>query len=158
MSIIAIDPGTSNTGLVHMDDKRIIDAHTLRFRHVIRADQDMLRERAAEISMLVRSWIAERPHEAIVIEGFMGYPGKGGGYVFHTPYLIGYLHADLASENVVIQTSRQVLNPRTKGNVAHIRDAMESGGAPYPGSKLCTNDHLRAAACHGIYYYRSRRA
>ncbi len=136
MSIIAIDPGTSNTGLVHMDDKRIIDAHTLRFRHVIRADQDMLRERAAEISMLVRSWIAERPHEAIVIEGFMGYPGKGGGYVFHTPYLIGYLHADLAGENVVIQTSRQVLNPRTKGNVAHIRDAMESGGTPYPGSKL----------------------
>lgn len=158
MSIIAIDPGTSNTGLVHMDDKRIIDACTLRFRHVIRADQDMLRKRAAEISLLVRSWIAERQHEAIVMEGFVSYAGKGGGYVFQTPYLIGYLHAELVGENVVIQTSRQVLNPRSKGNVAHIRDAMECGGAPYPGSKLCTNDHLRAAACHGIYYYRSMRA
>lgn len=158
MSIIAIDPGTSNTGLVHMDDKRIIDVCTLRFRHVIQADQDMLRERAAEISMLVRSWIAERPHEAIVMEGFVSYAGKGGGYVFQTPYLCGYLHADLAGENVVIQTSRQVLNPHTRGNVAHVRDAMECGGAPYPGSKLCTNDHLRAAACHGIYYYRGRRA
>lgn len=158
MSIIAIDPGTSNTGLVHMDEKCIIDACTLRFRDVIRADQDMLRERAAEISLMVRSWIAERPHDAVIIEGFVGYTGKGGGYVFQTPYLCGYLHADLADENVVIQTSRQVLNPRTRGNVAHIRDAMECGGAPYPGSKLCTNDHLRAAACHGIYYYRGMRA
>lgn len=158
MSIICIDPGTSNTGLVHMDDKRIIDACTLRFRHVVRADQDMLRERAAEISMLVRSWIAERPHDAIVIEGYVTYQSRQSAYTFHVPYLCGYLHADLAGENVVIQTSKQVLNPRTKGNVAHIRDAMESGGAPYPGSKMCTNDHLRAAACHGIYYYRGMRA
>lgn len=158
MSIICVDPGTSNTGLVFMDEKRIIDACTLRFRNVIRADQDMLRERAAEISLMVRSWMAERPHEAVIIEGFVTFQGRQSGYTYQTPYLVGYLHSDLADENIVIQTSRQVLNPHTRGNVAHIRDAMECGGAPYPGSKLCVNDHLRAAACHGIYYYRGMRA
>ena len=152
MRIVCIDPGTSNTGLVYMDGRKVVDVATLRFRHVIRADQDALRERAAEISLLVRSWLAERPHEKVVMEGFVSYAGKGGGYVFQTPYLVGYLHADLAGEDIAIQTSRQVLNPHTRGNVAHIRDAMECGGAPFPGSKLCTNDHLRAAACHGIYY------
>lgn len=158
MSVICVDPGTSNTGLVHMDEKRIIDACTLRFRDVIRADQDMLRERAAEISLMVRSWMAERPHDAVIIEGYVAYPGRQSAYTFHVPYLCGFLHADLSGENIVIQTSKQVLNPHTRGNVAHIREAMERGGVPYPGSKLCTNDHLRAAACHGIYYYRSLRA
>lgn len=152
MSIVAIDPGTSNTGIVYMDARRIISAKTLRYKSTVKADQDALRERAANIARQITEWIADKPHTALVMEGFMGYPGQQGGYTYQTPYLCGYLHAALSGEAIAIQTSRQVLNPRMRGNVAVLRDIMAKGGEAYPGCGICTNDHLRAAACHGIYY------
>lgn len=153
MSIVAIDPGTSNTGIVYMDARRIICAKTLHYKSTVKADQFALMERAENIARQISQWIADKPHEAIVIEGFVGYSGKQGGYAYQTPYLCGYLHKALADENIVIQTSRQVLNPKSRGNVAEARTLMARGARPWPGCEVCTNDHLRAAACHGIYYY-----
>lgn len=152
MRIVAVDPGTSNTGLVYMDERRILCAKTLRYKSTVKADQDALRARAENIARQIAAWVADKPHDALVMEGFMGYPGRQGGYAFQTPYLCGYLHAALAGEDIAIQTSRQVLNPHTRGNVAELRALMERGCSPYPGSELCTNDHLRAAACHGAYH------
>ncbi len=153
MRVVAIDPGTSNTGIVYMDERRIICAKTLRYKETVKADQDALRERAENIARQIGAWVADKPHDAIVMEGFVGgYRGRQGGYTFQTPYLCGYLHAALASERIAIQTSRQVLNPRSKGNAAELRALMERGTAPIPGCDRLTNDHLRAAACHGAYY------
>ena len=152
MNIVAVDPGTSNTGIVYMNERRIICAKTLHYKSTVKADQYALRERAENIARQLTAWVVDKPHEVIVMEGFLGYSGKGGGYVFQTPYLCGYLHAALRGENIVIQTSRQVLNPKSRGNMADLRTLMARGAKPYPGCKHCTNDHLRAAACHGAYY------
>lgn len=157
MSIIAIDPGTAHTGIVYMDSRRVISAKTIAYRRTVRDDQSALMERAANIARQIDEWAADKPHDAMVIEGFVGYPGRQGGYTFQTPYLCGYLHAALSDENIVIQTSRQVLNPRSRGNTAEYKALMERGMSPLPGCELCTNDHLRSAACHGIYYYSRKR-
>ena len=61
-----------------------------------------------------------------------------------------------SGEEIAIQTSRQVLNPKSRGNVAELRTLMARGANPYPGCEHCTNDHLRAAACHGAYYLARR--
>lgn len=152
MSIIAVDPGTSNTGVVYMDEHRIICAKTIHYNGTVKDDQYALKERAENIARQLGLWVADKPHDVIVMEGFIGYSGRTGGYTYQTPYLCGYLHAALHDEDIVIQTSRQVLNPRTRGNVSRLRDLMAQGMKPYVGCELCTNDHLRAAACHGIYY------
>lgn len=152
MNIVAVDPGTSNTGIVYMNERRIICAKTLHFKSTVKADQYALRERAESIARQLADWIADKPHEVIVMEGFMGYTGRQGGYAYQTPYLCGYLHAAMMGERLAIQTSRQVLNPKSRGNMSELRTLMERGAKPYPGCEACTNDHLRAAACHGAYY------
>lgn len=157
MSIIAIDPGTTHTGLVHMDENRIIAAKTLAFSKPVKVDQDALRERADEIASFVRAWIKEREFDAIVIEGFISFASRASAFVFQTPYLCGYLHAALRGNNIVIQTSTEVLNEKRRGSVAHLKEAMAKGEDVWPGCEECTNDHLRSAACHGIYYYARNR-
>lgn len=154
MSIVAIDPGTTNTGLVWMDELRVLAAETIRFKGAVRGDQDALLERAESISLALAEWLEGKEREAVVIEGFVGYPGRQGGYAYQTPYLCGYLHRTLAGEPLVIQTSRQVLNPRTPGNCAWVKAAMAAGREAWGDSSLCTNDHERSALAHGVYYYR----
>lgn len=156
MRIVTIDPGTSNTGLVYMDERRILCARTLHFNGAVGNDQDALRERAGKIARMIADWIADKPHECVVMEGFVGFSGRQGGYTYQTPYLCGYLHKALEGEEIAIQTSRQVLNPRTRGNLAHLKDGMAMGKEVYPGCGFCTNDHLRSAAVHGIYYLKRK--
>lgn len=154
--IVACDPGTANTGLVYMERGRIADALTIREKGAVGADQYALMERARSIAARIAEWTADRPHGAFVVEGFVGYPGRQGGYTYQTPYLCGYLHRALEGERIVIQTSRQVLNPRTRGNVAGLKADMAEGAFPWEGAGLLTNDHLRSAACHGVYYLERR--
>lgn len=153
MSIIAIDPGTSNTGLVYMDESRIIDAETIRYGEAVKADQLKLMRRAHEIAVAVYDWMAPRRHDYVIIEGFVTYHGRQSGYTFQTPYLCGYIHAALATEHFIIQTSRQVLNSHMKGNVAAYKKAMEQGRDVWGDCSMLTNDHVRSAAAHGIYHY-----
>lgn len=156
MPVVAIDPGTANTGLVYMDARRVICAKTLTHRKAVRGDQYALMERAREIAAQVAAWAADKPHEAVVIEGFVGFSGRQGGYTYQTPYLCGYLHRALEGERIVIQTSRQVLNPRRAGSMAQMMDMLRAGKRPMEGSEMLTNEHLRSAACHGAYYYQEK--
>lgn len=156
MSIIAIDPGTSNTGLVYMNEHRIICCKTLSYNWAVKDNQQALKERAQAIARQIADFAADKPHECIVMEGFVGYTGRQGGYSFQTPYLCGYLHSALSDEKIVIQTSRKVLNPRTRGNLAHFKDLIAKGCEVWGDSAKCTNDHLRSAAVHGIYYYKQK--
>lgn len=157
MPVVAIDPGTANTGLVYMDASRIICAKTLTHRKAVRGDQYALMERAREIAEQVSAWAADKPHEAVVIEGFVGFSGRQGGYTYQTPYLCGYLHRALDGERIVIQTSREALNPRRAGSMAQMMDMLRQGKRPMKGAEMLTNEHLRSAACHGAYYYSKRR-
>lgn len=156
MPVVAIDPGTANTGLVYMDASRVICAKTLVHKKAVKADQYALMERAREIAAQVAAWAADKPHEAVVIEGFVGFSGRQGGYTYQTPYLCGYLHRALEGERIVIQTSRQVLNPRSAGSMAQTMYMLRQGKRPVKGSELLTNEHLRSAACHGAYYYKTK--
>lgn len=153
MSIIAIDPGTQNTGLVYMDEQRIIDAETIHYKDSVKGDQVKLLQRAHEITTRIAEWMAPRNHDAVIIEGFINYSGRQGGYTFQTPYLCGYIHAALAGEYFIIQTSRQVLNTHTRGNVAAYKEAIAQGHDVWGDCSVLTNDHVRSAAAHGIYYY-----
>lgn len=157
MSIIAVDPGTSNTGIVYMDERRIICCKSLTYKSAVKIDQDALMERAESIAKQIIDFAADKPHEAIVIEGFMTYQERQSAYTFQTPYLCGYLHAALKGENVVIQTSDRVLNPNRSGSLSHIKKQMAKGCEVWGDSDKCTNDHLRSAAVHGMYYYRRAR-
>ena len=153
MRIVAIDPGTSNTGLVYMDETRILDAETLKYKEPVKADQFRLMQRAHDITVAIYDWMAPRKHGAVVIEGFVTFHGRQSGYTFQTPYLCGYIHAALATEHFVIQTARQVLNRHMRGNVAAYKAAMEQGRDVWGDCSKLTNDHVRSAACHGIYYF-----
>ena len=155
MAIVCIDPGTSNTGLVYMDERRVIDARTLHYKDVVKDNQEALMRRAELIARQFRDWAYDKPHELVVIEGFVHYQGRTGGYAYHTPYLCGFLHSELlaAGERLVIQTSRQVLNPRTRGNVSQLVSDMKLGYEVWGDSWKCGNEHLRSALAHGIYYY-----
>lgn len=158
-AVVAIDPGTSNTGLVYMDEsRRVLCAKTVSLKGAVKGDQALLMERARAVADGVAAWMADKPHDAVVVEGFVGYSGRQGGYTYQTPYLLGYLHRALEGENVVAQTSRQVLNPRTRGNVAWLMDELRyrAGAQPVKGAALLTNEHLRSAACHAYYYYKMR--
>ena len=157
MSIIAIDPGTSNTGIVYMDERRIICCKTIAYKGTVKIDQAALKERAENIAKQVIDFAADKPHECIVIEGFVPYQERQSAYTFQTPYLCGFLHSALKGENIVIQTSDRVLNPKRRGNLRHLKDQMTLGYQVWGDSDKCTNDHLRSAAVHGIYYYTRKR-
>ena len=38
MNIVAVDPGTSNTGIVYMNERRIICAKTLHYKSTVKAE------------------------------------------------------------------------------------------------------------------------
>lgn len=155
MPIVCIDPGMRHTGLVHMDGWHVLDARTIAFAKGVGQDNALARDRAGEIASEVAAWLESRPHECVVMEGFTGFSGRRSGvYAWQTPFLVGYLLRELRAERVEIQTSRQVLNPRSTGNVARYVNALAEGRDPFEsGGTLITNEHLRSAAAHGIYHY-----
>ena len=75
MNIIAIDPGTRHTGIVYMDERRIIDAKTVAFPSACGVDQYALDERCRNIWQQAESFLLTHDHEKLVIEGFVPYPG-----------------------------------------------------------------------------------
>lgn len=156
MRIIAIDPGAGNTGVVYMDEHRVLCAKTFTHKGACGVDNDLLRERCNSIWYALRAWLADKPHDVVVVEGFVPFNSGKNFYsnAHQTPWLVGSLVARLDDdgENIAIQTSRQVLNPRSRGNKRDIFDALAMKKKPYPGCECVTNEHTRSALCHGLYY------
>lgn len=157
MNIIAIDPGTRHTGIVYMDERRIIDVKTVAIPKGCGVNNDQLDERCRNIWKQMEAFVLTHDHDVVVIEGYIPYAkmniAKSTSH--QTPWLVGYLLARLETnnENVVIQTSNKVLNPRAKGNLAFQLDLLKHGKSwVYEGDKLLKNDHLRTAFLHGWYY------
>lgn len=155
-SIVAIDPGTTNTGIVYMNEHRVIDVKTIHYPKSCGVDNYLLDSRCQNIWRQLEQFLVMHGHEVVVIEGFVPYPGMrtAKSTSHQTPWLVGYLLRGLEStgEVPVIQTSKQVLNPRTKGNLSNQKDLLECRRFVYEGQKLLTNDHLRCAFLHGLYY------
>lgn len=155
-SIVAIDPGATNTGIVYMDERRVIDVKTISYPKSCGIDNNLLDDRCKNIWRQLEQFLLMHSHDAIVIEGYIPYVGmKIARSTSHqTPWLVGYLLRGLeaAGEKPVIQTSKQVLNSRAKGNLANQKDLLVQGMYVYEGQKMLTNDHLRCAFLHGLYY------
>lgn len=154
--IVAIDPGATNTGIVYMDEHRVIDVRTVRYPKSCGIDNDLLDKRCRNIWIQLEQFLVLHSHDLVVIEGFVPYPGMhiAKSTSHQTPWLVGYLLRGLeaSGETPVIQTSKQVLNPRIKGNLSNQKDLLETRRFVYEGQKLLTNDHLRCAFLHGLYY------
>lgn len=155
-AIVAIDPGSLHTGVVHMTRRRVLDSRTFAFKEGCGADNDLLDARCEEIWTLLRRFLETHEHGAVVIEGFVPYHGRFSGTKgsHQTPWLCGHLLGRLhaAGEEVVLQTSRQVLNPKTRGNAAWAVDWLMNRRQFYLGQGLVTNEHERSAFAHGWYY------
>lgn len=135
-----------------MSERRVLDAATVSFSAAVGQEQERLRARCDEIAGRVAAWMAERPHDLVVIEGFVSFGGKRqSANVFQTPLLVGYLLSSLRSEHVAIQTSADVLNPRRLGNCAWVKQRVADGDEVMPGALICTNDHERSALAHGMW-------
>lgn len=155
-SIVAIDPGTTNTGIVYMNEHRVIDVKTIHYPKSCGIDNNLLDARCQSIWRQLEQFLVMHGHDAVVIEGFVPYPGMrvAKSTSHQTPWLVGYLLRGLeaAGADPIIQTSKQVLNPRSKGNLSYQKDLLEQRRFVYEGQKLLTNDHLRCAFLHGLYY------
>lgn len=148
MDVIAIDPGTCNTGVVYMNERGILCAKTIHFQGAIKQNQDALLERAKKIAKELEMFMAAKHCEMVVIEGFTAIPSMCNSNTYQTPYLCGYLQRLLDQENLTIQTSTKVF----RGEWLVLRDNLKQGRESIPNAKLLTNEHLRSAAVHGWYY------
>lgn len=160
--ICCIDPGTTNTGIVWMKRDEVIASDTIHFPHSIKNDNYELMDRVAEIVKEIDThWLHgdQGALEAVVIEGYVGgWANRNNAYTYQTPWLVGALLQHMRQYDqkrfaVYIQTSAQVLNPRTPGNAAWVKYHLEDGKLPIGGAEKCTNDHERSALAHGIWFY-----
>lgn len=154
--IVAIDPGTSNTGVVMLDRRHVEKAATFSGKPV-GIDNTALEFRCAEIAERLEDFIGSSQVNAFVIEGFVPFRGtRGNANTFQTPWLAGYLSGFISAiwpeSPIYVQLSADVLNPNRGGNAAWVKEAVKCGNEPLPGAKLCTNDHTRSALAHGIYW------
>lgn len=155
-AVVAIDPGALHTGVVYMDERRVIDARCIAFKEGCGTDNALLDERCEAIWGRLEEYLEGHGHAAVVVEGYVPYRGRAtatnGSH--QTPWLVGSLlaHLHVADENVALQTSRQVLNPKTRGNAAWTVDWLKSRTPFYRGQEQITNEHLRSAFAHGWYH------
>lgn len=156
-AIVAVDPGCLHTGIVYMDERRVIDSRTIGFPKGVRGDNDLLDERCESIWHQLERFLAEHPHDLVVIEGYQQQGGRGHMSMSHqTPWLVGSLTAHLhqAGEPFSIQLSALVLNPRARNNAAWAAGAVQQGREVMQGcQRLVTNEHLRSAFAHGLWFY-----
>ena len=69
-AIVAVDPGCLHTGIVYMDERRVIDSRTIGFPKGVRGDNDLLDERCESIWRQLERFLAEHPHSMVVLEGY----------------------------------------------------------------------------------------
>lgn len=148
MIIIAIDPGTANTGIAIYDDSKneVIACKTIRTK-ASGQDQNALYYRCINICCSVNEIMWEYCADLLVIEGFTSFGGaRQSANTFQTPFLVGMICG--RCDVLHIQTSNKVF---TKHGCA-IRDSIKDGTCSVEGCEKATNDHERSALCHALYY------
>ena len=148
MIIIAIDPGTANTGVAVYDNwaQKVVDCVTIKTKSTGQ-DQMALNDRSWKISCAINNMVDEYLEYVLIIEGFASFGGnRQNANTFQTPFLVGYLCATLNPD--VIQTSNKVFNKHGRS----VRDSIKDGTCSVEGCEKATNDHERSALCHALYY------
>lgn len=148
MIIIAIDPGTSNTGIAIYDNSKneVIACKTIRTK-ASGQDQNALYSRCINICCSVNEIMWEYCADLLVIEGFTSFGGaRQSANTFQTPFLVGMIcgRCDVRA----IQTSNKVFSKYGRS----VRDSIKDGTCSVEGCEKATNDHERSALCHAIYY------
>lgn len=166
MRIIAIDPGIAHTGLVYMDEHEIFAACTLKTSKPKNSDITEVHERLHTLEAELLAWIANKPHEVVVIEDFVYYGSRNNCFTYKTPYLCGYLDRALREENVIWQDAPTVLSHRSKKSPVHsnslfdahllARDLVRTfrGAGEILKAPKTTAEHMVSAFLHGLYYLR----
>ena len=157
MIVIAIDPGTANTGVAVYDSEaqKVIDCVTIKTKSTGQ-DQMALNDRCWKICIEISGAISEIMFDdfqceikdaVTVVEGFASFGGnRQNANTFQTPFLVGYLCAKLYPDS--IQTSNKVFNKYGRS----VRDSIKDGTCSVEGCQKATNDHERSALCHALYY------
>ncbi len=167
MNVISVDPGAGHTGLAYVSELSVICYKTIS-GPPIRNDKDKLIDRARRITQQILAFIADKPHEMVIIEGYTGgFAGRQNAFSHQTPFLCGYIIRALehAGEQYVVQLSSEVLNPRAKGSMVSYEDsangrnqakqnALKRSG--WRNVDNLPNDHVRSAALHACYYFKNK--
>ena len=158
--IIAIDPGTTHTGMVYMTTQgSVLDVDTANFYKALNTDNEALIIRCTLIWLRISAFLESHPHSMVVIEGYKPYGGMrvARATSHQTPWLIGHITACLgaAGEPFTVQLSDAVLR-KNRGGMGCVLEGLKDGSVKFNGSNLLSNEHLRTAAMHGLYYVRNR--
>ena len=148
MIIIAIDPGTANTGIAIYDDskKDVIACKTIRTK-ASGQDQNALYSRCIKIAYAIDHMFEEYLADVLVVEGFASFGGnRQNANTFQTPFLVGMICG--ICDVRAIQTSNKVFNKYGRS----VRDSIKDGTCNVEGCEKATNDHERSALCHALYY------
>ena len=149
-----------NTGVVVMDEDRVIAADTIRFKDSIKGwsykGQQELMHRLHDIKAGVLPYLLI-DHDWEVCEGFFTYPGRQNASTFQSAMVTGAIISMLDEDKAVIQTSDQVFNSQTPGAMPYAKALLQKGKSIMAGDELCTNDHERSAFLHGVYFINQRR-
>lgn len=158
--ILAIDPGLANTGIVLLDDSAILDAWTLRTKRdpAVPEFEDAVC-RSQTIARGLRQIAAAHLPEGVpvaVVESYKDIPGhlRGARRRWTTPLCIGILIPAICeiAEALVWQDPETVMC----ASKAHL-GYWAAKKSIHPGDERLTNEHLRSAGAHGLYYQGRRR-
>ena len=163
--VLAIDPGTRDTGVVLMDEKGISCAQTIHFNDACGNDCHAVAFRARQLRDRLAPIVTLWKHDVIVMESWTSFSektGRANSATWQTPYAIGYLQClveELDGKDMVPQTSTEVFGVRRVKSFcygAHSQDEVEAmkraAAKKIQGGQKLTNEHLRSAALHGLYY------
>ena len=149
--LLAIDPGLANTGLVAFVDGKIVEARTIRTTGNAKHDAyEATIARVEDIEAQVADFARLFAPDVTAIESYVDLPSWGdnkrNATLRWTTPLVVYAVARVAVGQVVWQTSAVVLT-----QYAEYLKRWQAGFSFVPGDELLTNEHTRAAACHGLH-------
>jgi hypothetical protein len=160
MRLLAVDPGLANTGLVMFEGKRIVGVRTVRTKATTtRPDFATCLIRSQEIAREIASWceLMGRP-DVIVAETYRDIPGtlRQVANRWTTPLTIGVMYPTLTtlSDEIVWQDPERVMTAYAR--VKRLWALGTSGVCV--GDASLRNDHVRSAACHGLFYLDTHKA
>lgn len=154
--LLAIDPGLANTGVVLFVDGAVHAVQTIRTEgdgH--KTDFCKALERASSIAADLSLAIERARPDEIVCELYRDIPGalRRAANRWTTPLVIGYLHAAVFEDWRVSGIPTHYQDPETVMTLYrdHVRMWEAKRRGLVAGDQYLTNEHLRSAACHGLY-------